>query len=68
MIGNQFIHNIRIALVTFGTFSTINLPWTLNKPDNKKKIKDAILGMKIRDSTNIADGVKLGLRMIKQRK
>ncbi|CAD8206870.1 unnamed protein product [Paramecium pentaurelia] len=60
--------NDRIALVTFGTYSAINLPWTLNKPENKQKIKDAILGMKIRDSTNIADGVKLGLRMIKQRK
>ncbi|CAD8106662.1 unnamed protein product [Paramecium primaurelia] len=60
--------NDRIALVTFGTYSAINLPWTLNKPENKQKIKDAIIGMKIRDSTNIADGVKLGLRMIKQRK
>ncbi|CAD8192542.1 unnamed protein product [Paramecium octaurelia] len=60
--------NDRIALVTFGTYSGINLPWTLNKPENKQKIKDAIIGMTIRDSTNIADGVKLGLRMIKERK
>ncbi|CAD8117925.1 unnamed protein product [Paramecium sonneborni] len=60
--------NDRISLVTFGTYSAINLPWTRNKPENKQKIKDAIVGMKIRDSTNIAEGVKQGLRMIKQRK
>lgn len=57
----------RISLVTFGTAAGINLPWTRNTVENKKKIKKSIVDMKIRDSTNIAAGVGLGLRMIKER-
>lgn len=69
MIGKYHIIIIfRLSIVTFGTNSEINLPWTRNTLDNKKKIKNAIKGMRIRDSTNIASGVKLGLRLIKDRK
>ncbi|CAK94086.1 unnamed protein product (macronuclear) [Paramecium tetraurelia] len=58
----------RLALVTFGTQAGINLQWTRNIAENKKKIKKAIKDIKIRDSTNIASGVALGLRMIRDRK
>ncbi|CAD8110764.1 unnamed protein product [Paramecium sonneborni] len=58
----------RIALVSFSTQAGINLQWTRNLVENKKTIKKAIKNIKIRDSTNIASGVALGLRMIKDRK
>lgn len=35
---------------------------------NKSTIKKAIKNIRIRDSTNIASGVALGLRMIRDRK
>ncbi|CAD8201589.1 unnamed protein product [Paramecium octaurelia] len=58
----------RLALVSFGTQAGINLSWTRNIAENKKIIKRAIKDIKIRDSTNIASGVALGLRMIRDRK
>ncbi|CAD8072205.1 unnamed protein product [Paramecium primaurelia] len=60
--------NDRIALVTFASQAFINLSWTRNIPKNKDKIKKAINNMKIRDSTKIALGFELGLRMIRDRK
>ncbi|CAD8123009.1 unnamed protein product [Paramecium sonneborni] len=58
----------RIALVSFASSAYVNLAWTRNLPENKKKIKKAIKSMKIRDSTKIADGFDLGVRMIRDRK
>ncbi|CAD8203337.1 unnamed protein product [Paramecium pentaurelia] len=58
----------RIALVSFATQAGINLQWTRNHALNKSNIKKAIQNIRIRDSTNIASGVALGLRMIRDRK
>ncbi|CAD8189525.1 unnamed protein product [Paramecium pentaurelia] len=58
----------RLSIVSFATQAGINLQWTRNVAENKKIIKKAIKDIRIRDSTNIASGVALGLRMIRDRK
>ena len=58
----------RIAIVIFQSYALINLKWTRNTTQNKLEIKNAILNKKTKGSSNIANGVKLGLKMIKERK
>lgn len=58
----------RICLIAFTTIAHIITPFIRNTPENKSYLKQAILELRGLASTNIGDGMKKALWMLKNRK
>lgn len=57
----------RISIVSFESYSKIEIGWTRNNIENKKKIKNAIKSIRAGGGTNIASGMEKALSLMSNR-